>query len=75
MACPTLVRYDRDGRLHHVGRPDDRVKIIGCRPEPGEIAGMPHGSGLVLPEDSSWMDVPRKRAAAARGWRRHVSGL
>ncbi|MEU9382229.1 hypothetical protein AB0D38_15100 [Streptomyces sp. NPDC048279] len=71
MACPTLVRYDRDGRLHHVDHPDDRVKVIGYRPEPGEIAGMLRGGGLVLPDDSSPMDVTRKRAAAARGQRRH----
>ncbi|MEV4642043.1 amino acid adenylation domain-containing protein, partial [Actinoplanes sp. NPDC049548] len=35
-----LGRWDRDGRLHFVGRADEQVKIRGFRVEPGEVASV-----------------------------------
>jgi acyl carrier protein len=32
-----VVRWDRAGRLHYLGRADDQVKIRGYRIEPGEV--------------------------------------
>ncbi|MFD1831405.1 amino acid adenylation domain-containing protein [Streptomyces desertarenae] len=32
-----LVRWDREGRIHYVGRADEQIKLRGFRVEPGEV--------------------------------------